>query len=193
MIITIQGIPERAKEIKRLRTALADFPYPVHLHLDTNRTGPFNSFRDMLNKYTGEEYRLSLQDDSLLSEDLKDELPKILDKMKNEGIDFVTLFIPNRREFREAWERGEEFVKFKDFLWMPAIIMSPKVQKILREEANKIEGYLKDDDVFVGKILKQYKIDAYGVMPSLVQHDISVRSSLGHRGDTSRISPFFIK
>ena len=65
MKVIIQGIPERAKGIKRIRESLGDTECVVHL--DKKRINAYVTLIDMLIDYTNNDYRLTIQDDATTS------------------------------------------------------------------------------------------------------------------------------
>ena len=192
----VQAVPERAKFIKSIKEAL--FPLVgdnVILHIDGERRGPYGSFNDLLKKYTSEdEYMMYMQDDILFADNYKEKLMAHYEKCKEMGWDYLGLFAPNRKDITEAYNNGVEYYRFKS-IWMQACFISPKFQRLLREgldDYSRTTTNTKSNDAYVDFIIKKHKLEEiYVCLPSLVQHDMSIPSSISHSRSATRMSNLF--
>jgi hypothetical protein len=189
MIVTIQGIPERIQGIRAIKEALA--PLDVFLHLDKKREGSLVSFIDMMYEYSTDSYRLHIQDDVILCPNFPLALPLVEAHMRSTGVDIVSLYMPSRQEFDVKYDKGVRGVVKIPTKTIAGVcyIMSPRLQKGLLEfhkSGEYVEGT--HDDGFIEEYLVKNRITTYGFLPSLAQHDISVRSSLGHPTSITRTS-----
>ena len=62
-----------------------------------------------------------------------------------------------------------------------------------KEYNNLTDKSIKDDDVFVAYVMKKYNIKAKVHLPSIVQHNTEIKSSLGHANSKNRESKVFDK
>jgi len=163
-------------------------------YIDKNKEGCLKSFGYMLNNYSTDDYRLHLQDDIIFADNLKSYLPKLKAYMQNKEIHLLSIFAPNRKLILQQYKEGKTIVPFPNYLWLQASIFSPRFQSILKKEYNNLnDDTIKDDDVFVAYVLKKYNIKAYVHLPSLVQHNTEIKSSLGHANSKIRESKVFDK
>lgn len=192
----IQAVPERAKFIKSIKEAL--FPLVgdnVILHIDGERRGPYYSFCNILKTYSDDKsYMLFMQDDIVFCNDYKERLIKHYNHCKDNNWSFLGLFAPNRTDITEAYNKGIEYAHFKS-IWMQACFLSPSFQKLLRdgiEEYDNITTNIKDDDTYIDYMIKKHRIkDVFVCLPSVVQHDMSIPSSISHSRSTTRMSMYF--
>lgn len=163
-------------------------------YIDKNKEGCLKSFGYMLNNYATDDYRLHLQDDIMFADNLKLYLPKLEAYMQNKEIHLLSIFAPNRKLILQQYNEGKTIAPFPNYLWLQASIFSPRFQSILKKEYNNLnDDTIKDDDVFVAYVLKKYNIKAYVHLPSLVQHNTEIKSSLGHANSKIRESKVFDK
>jgi len=186
MQILIQAIPERINYIKPVADYLG-----ATIHIDVDHTGTFSSFRDMLKYETGD-YRLHLQDDVIIADRFKDYLPTIESMMKINRIDVFSLFVPHRQIMRDYFNKGYNIAPFKDFLMLQATVFSRRFIQIMREDI-PYSKQIRHDDVFVRDTLKRNQIRAFVHLPGLVQHDLTLKSGMGHPANDRRMSLLFDK
>ena len=188
MTVTIQAVTERAKNVHAIANQLNN---ECIVYWDERRISPFDSFKQMLD-ISVKDYRLHLQDDVILADNLQDYFLTLKSYMLAEDIHVFSLFAPNRKEFIEAYESGKHIVEFKNFLWLQAVIFSKTAIEEMRHYI-KNYGEIKHDDVFVRDYLKKYNRKAYVHLPSLVQHNVWLGLVVGHRNDKRRMSKLFSK
>tara|TARA_R110000744_G_scaffold323112_1_gene428986 strand:- start:379 stop:981 length:603 start_codon:yes stop_codon:yes gene_type:complete len=172
------------------RNAKIDAVYSI----DNEKKGALKTFLQMSKDYKYSEYKLHLQDDIVIADNLKDYLPKLEAYMKNKEIHLLSLFAPNRKLILQQYKEGKTIVPFPNYLWLQASIFSPRLQQIMSKEADIYnEDTFNGADTFVAYVLNKHKIKAYVHLPSLVQHDTSIKSTLGHANSKIRESKVFDK
>lgn len=187
MIACIQTIPSRFEHAKEQADEIG---IPCSIYIDKNKDGPFKAFVETLKAFpTGDQYRLHMQDDITLTDDLKDYLPEVERQMREKDIELLSLFAPRRKHMDEQFTKGKRIATFPNFLWMQCVVMSPWLCQKLIEHAYQYDD--KHDDVYVNAVLRAYKKGAFVHLPSLVQHDITIPSSMGHANNDKRTSPLF--
>jgi len=191
MNVVVQSIDERLSFSKnQVAKAKLDATY----YVDTMKNGCLHSFGEMLNNFPTNEYRLHLQDDIIFADNFKFYLPILENIMQQKEIHVLSLFAPNRKLIIEQYNKGMQIAPFPNYLWLQASVFSPQFQYYLKHEFNNLENAdIKDDDVFVAYVMKKYGVKAYVHLPSLVQHDTSIKSSLGHANSKNRESKVFDK
>ena len=192
-IVTIQAVTEREQNVKEM---LKRLPSGVRVHYDTDRISPLHSFVQMLDiEFT--DYRLHLQDDVILPQGFKDYLPTILKDMKERNIEVLSLFAPRRKKLKELYKAGETYVKFNNFLWLQAVIFSKEVIDGIKRYIKHCKtfgieyGEGKHDDILVREYLKENKKTAYCHLPSLVQHNTYMKSTMSHANSIQRASDIY--
>lgn len=193
MQVIIQGIPERWGSIKKIKQRLQSEGFDPIIHLDKKRICTLVAFSDMLHDYPIEDYRLHFQDDVFLSRDFKERLEEVFKDMIENNYDFVGLFAPKRKAIDEANLKGEKYVVEKS-PWIQGCLFSPKALKDMKEHTSTIDLKInRADDHFIGECVKKYNWKSVCVTESLVQHNIAIRSSLGHPNSELRTSKYFKK
>lgn len=191
MIVAIQGVAERARNIKDIQSQFKDTE--VYTYIDPIRISSFCSFKKMLEIYPIDSNRLHIQDDALLSHQLESFLPSLDTIMNDNNIDLLSLYVPNRIVFNELYATGYTGVyEFKNFLGLVACVFSTKMQDIMRKELKNISCDDEEhDDVFVYHTLKKHSMKAYAHIPALVQHRIDMTSAMSHPATDKRVSKCF--
>lgn len=188
MIAVIQCVLERQYYAER---TIGEFrSIPGHLYVDRNRVGPYRAFINSLERFpSGDEYRLHLQDDVILTRNLEDYLPTLEQEVRAREIDVLALYAPRRGHIDESVAAGERFARFPNFLTMVAVLFSPwAVAKMQEHSTEYDEPY---DDSYVQLVLKKYRRKAYVHLPSLAQHNVRLKSSVGHAATAARTSKYF--
>lgn len=190
----IQTIPERLHHAEKQKEALG---LPCEIHVDVNKTGPFPAFIDTLKNYDfGNEYRLHMQDDIILCDELKDYIPEVERIMRENNMHLLSLYAPRYKVLKEAHEKGKRWIKSLSAFAMPAIVFSPELVAEMVSVAHHYVGW-KHDDWFVTDVCARRKIGTYVHVPSLCQHNIGIPSSLMHANNERRTShtfePDFVK
>lgn len=189
MQVWIQSVEARKDSVQSILKRI-----DANVYVDKELKGCFNSFRHMLlNCYSGNEHIVHLQDDIMPLEGLQGYLPRVISEMETKGISVLSLFAPKRKSitmhYKVMMAEGIKtaIIPFPNFLWMQAVIFSPKTIMGLVNFLNR-SSQTKYDDVFVAEYLKSTKQEAYVHIPSLVQHNINMKSTLGHRASKNRMS-----
>lgn len=194
MRTVIQGIPERIKGIRRIKERLGDISYVVHL--DQKRINAYVALIDMLETYPNDDYRLTIQDDAILCDNFNQCLPILEQHMIKNDIKVLSLYVPNHKALNEKYKQGQYGIikPSKSFFPCVCYILSPDIQKSLLEYAKKGNPKeTKHDDDFIVEYCVKKKIPIFTIIPSMVQHDIGIPSSLGHANTDRRTSRVFEK
>lgn len=181
MIVTVQAIEERLDYITGLTKSLD----PI-IYVDKRRTNAFDSFADMLD-YEVDNYRLHLQDDIILADNFKEYLPWVLKFMENQNLDVVSLFSPARGSIKKAFDEGMRYVRYKNYVGNIAVIFSKFFVQKLRDNVANAKN-TQDDDLFINEVLEKEGIKAWAHLPVIVQHNISMGSTLGHDRNVSQMT-----
>ena len=189
MDIWIQSVKSREQSVQSILKRI-----DAKVYVDKELKGCFNSFSYMLqNCYAENEHIIHLQDDIVPLKGLQEYIPSMISEMEARDIPVLSLFTPQRKAFTmhykvmQAENIKTAIVPFPNFLWMQAVIFSPNAIRGLRNHL-QISSQTKYDDVFVAEYLKFTKQEAYVHIPSLVQHNINLKSTLGHRASKNRMS-----
>lgn len=189
MQVWIQSVEARKNSVQSILKRI-----DANVYVDEELKGCFNSFRHMLlNCYAENEYIVHLQDDIVPLKGLQGYIPRVISEMDTKGIPVLSLFAPKRKaidlhyEVMQAEGIETAIIPFPNFLWMQAVIFSPNAILGLINYLDR-SSQEKYDDVFVAEYLKSTKQEAYVHIPSLVQHNINLKSTLGHRASKNRMS-----
>lgn len=187
MEIVIQAVRKRQNNVDILTKKLPN----AKVVWDENLEGGFKTFTKILKiPFTG--YRLHLQDDAMVPNDLECYLHEVETIMKDNDIHVMSLYVPQRKFLKEQYEKGIRFSEFPNFLTMVACVFSNEV-------TDKMIAYLdvskekKHDDSFVQEFLSKHKMKAYVHYPSLVQHSIVLKSVMKNPNTDKRQSFCFDK
>jgi len=196
MIACIQTIPER---LWHAEEQVREIVFPARpsgiepvIYIDKAKVGPFKAFIETLREVpSGDRYRLHMQDDITYCDDFADYLPEVERIMRADDIPLLSLFAPRRKHMVEQNAKGRRIGTFPNFLWMQCVVMSPWLVEKLLERADSYTD--RHDDVYVSSVLYYYYKTAKVHLPSLVQHDITIPSSMKHANNDKRTSPLFDK
>jgi len=177
MKVCLQTIPKRLEVSQRIRTQLIDLgvnPKDIKLFVDSELRGPFWNFKQILAANQGcKEPVVYFQDDIILGDRFLNHLEDLLEK----NLYCVSLFAPPRQQYAKALLNGFNAYEERKFLWMQGVIFSPDSIKELSED---VEEYsLRSSDLFVQRSFIKRKRLVTICLPSLIQHDLSIKSSLG--------------
>ena len=176
MRVYIQTVPERRGYLETvLFPALSDQGLTdVRPMSDHDHNGPFWNASRIWEQIAHEaEPALYLQDDVILHPAFGHHLSVIA----GHGLEAVSLFAPPRNDMTRFHEDGYTFVENYRFLWMPGMILSPGFCRGLVEYA-RTQDTIHDDSV-LGDYSRLARIPVWNVLPSLVQHNLQIRSTLG--------------
>jgi len=186
MKITIQAIKDRESNVVKIINQIK-----AEVYYDYGMNGCFNSFVQMLN-IPFDDYKLHLQDDIIIPEQFEKYLEVIKNDMKEKDIDVLSLFAPRRAFLKSQYEKGIKYSEFPNFLWLQGTVFSRRAVDEMKEYL-KINTQIKWDDVFVAAYLKHYKRKAYVHLPSIIQHNININSSMGNANSIKRTSDIYDK
>ena len=193
MKCVIQTIPSRLKEAEAQSKALG---IPCDIYVDTLMEGPFKAFIKTFQAFpSGEKYRFHMQDDLVLADRLKEYLPLLEEKMRNDGMHYLSLYSTPRKVFKDAFVGGKRFITAPviNYLHLQCVMFSPWMCKTLEKHAEEFDPNNRADDVYLADVVKAYKVPAHYHIPSLVQHNIQMPSSVGYVNNKMRTSPIFDK
>ena len=181
MKIVLQCVPERVeKAMQRVNSA----GISCDIYVDKEKKGPFQGFVDCLHKYpSGDEYRLSMQDDLIYSEGFVDYLPHLEREMREKEIHLLSLYSPRKNNVIKAYESGKRYWKSFSGFTTVCTIFSPHLVGLLLDYAPHYTGS-QHDDWFVAATCQMNKVKTFVHLPSIVQHDLEIKSSLGHAWKT---------
>lgn len=214
MIIHIQSVPHRLKWVEEM--ILPHFKkYECTTHIDVRYTGPRRSYFDMLGSLKSKEYnyRLHLQDDVYLAINLEGYLEELMEDMKTNNIDILTLFNANRKYMKEAVKYQKRLVPYEgNFYGMCGVIFSKKADDLQRESISTYDNKINDhtieynnhakknlktfqvresNDLFVYNVIKDKGLNIYSHAPTLVEHNEALPSTLGYNNNGTRNSGLF--
>ena len=118
---------------------------------------------------------LVLQDDVIVHEGFSECLNDLLPHL--EEMQAISLFVPPRKKLDDAADTGINFIRNYDFLWMPGILLHPNFAAGLASYA--AERQTIHDDSIVRDYAKSQNIPIWNTVPSLIQHNLTMRSTLG--------------
>jgi len=178
----IQSVPTRAEYVQeRMFPALdgQDSIGEIRVFTDHDRNGPlWNAMRIWGDIIERGEPGLVLQDDVILHPDFGTGFPEIVEHVESGRMNAVSLFAPPRKQIREWFESGYNFVENYKFLWAQALVLTPRFVEGLLVYAETADSRLWDDTI-LGKYGKESGEPIWNCLPSLVQHDLEVKSTLG--------------
>lgn len=146
--------------------------------VDTERRGPaWNAKRIWRAIAESGVPGLCLQDDVILHKDFGKVFPAISGHVHQGTMKAVSLFAPPRKIMAEAYRAGHNFVENYDFLWLQAIVLTPEFCAGLYQYAELHESI--HDDTILGEYSRKAGLPVWNTLPSLVQHDLNVKSTMG--------------
>ncbi len=181
MRVIIQAVPERADYIKSvmlpsIQRAIATAK--VEIAYDYDHNGPlWNAARIWRDAAQGAAPCLVLQDDVVIHKDAGFAIAQIVTHIEAGAMQAVSLFAPPRKVMDESLQAGYNFAATFDFLWSQGLILTPKFCQGLVDFSAGMTT--KHDDSVVQAYSKASGIPVYTCLPSLVQHDLNVKSAMG--------------
>jgi hypothetical protein len=189
MRIFIQGVPERMESINKIQASFTKTK--VELFCDYEKVGNFPTFLKIFNTQCSD-YRLYLQDDVILPPMFEDYLPELEKLMFNSGIDILSLFAPRHNVLHTQYAEGKTIGEYRNLDWKQAFMVSPRANElIINFSVNYDQDVEGGDTMFLREFLKVHEIQPYFHLPSLVQHDVNIPSSMGHGDSIMRTSAIF--
>jgi hypothetical protein len=187
MNIVIQAVRQRENNVNILTKKLPN----AKVVWDEKLEGGFTTFSKIL-KIPFEGYRLHLQDDAIVPNDLEQYLPEVEKLMQENDIHIMSLYVPQRKYLKEQYDKGLRFSDFPNFLTMVACVFSKEVTlKVI--DFLEVSAEKKHDDSFIREFLAKHKIRAYAHFPSLVQHSVALKSVMKNPNTDKRQSFCFQK
>lgn len=126
------------------------------------------------------------QDDVVFHKSFGDSVVEILQHFSMGDMQAASLFVPPRKIYAEYFAQGFNFIENYDFLWMPAMILTPSFCQGLLNHA-ETSAHKKHDDCVVGDYSKENNIPVFNCLPSLVQHNLNLKSTLGTSKTIGRV------
>jgi hypothetical protein len=177
--VYIQSVPDRDEYCSTVLVPALEAQgfQDIRRITDHDKHGPLWNARRIWEQIAHEDSpALILQDDVILHRDLSWHLSVILAVMKEEGWQAVSLFAPPRADMDRFHAAGYNYVENYRFLWMPGMILTPAFcAGLLQYETH----HTKHDDSVVGGYSSSTGIPIWNTLPSLVQHNLDIRSTLG--------------
>lgn len=179
MYITILMTTEERRNTRRKIELVCDFV------VEDVEKNAISNFIKCIEKglQTNKKYLVVFQDDIVFKKNLHEKIKQIVEYMKTNSIDFISLY-SNYKEDIESYQKKEEYrVHKKKWLNMQGIIISSELAKSYPKHAIN-EGIYKKKrgwvDVSLCNFLKKNKIPIYIKIPNIIDHCISMKSTLGH-------------
>lgn len=179
--IAIQCVPKRKEQVDRIIAELTEMGFTnVIPFYDENYEGMMFNFKRILEyNYGSSSHMLLIQDDIIFADNFADHLSNLI-KLNHHCI---SLFAPPRKAYIEQLELGTRLYVEKNFLWNPAVLYRNDFRLgLIKYDYN--ENQLKEIankhiDVMMGIYAKATKQYVLVTIPSIVQHDLSIPSTLG--------------
>jgi len=179
--IAIQCVPKRKEQVDRIIAELTEMGFTnVIPFYDKNYEGMMFNFKRILEyDYGNSSHMLLIQDDIIFADNFKDHLSNLI-KLNHHC---VSLFAPPRKAYIEQLELGTRLYVEKNFLWNPAVLYRNDFRLgLIKYDYN--ENQLKEIankhiDVMMAIYAKATKQYVLVTIPSIVQHDLSIPSTLG--------------
>jgi GR25 family glycosyltransferase involved in LPS biosynthesis len=190
----IQAVPERMVYIARFilpRLALAGLA--VDVVCDHDHVGElWNSVRIWERIAAGSEPAVVVQDDVIVHAQFGEHLPDIAGHVARGAVGAVSLYAPDRRRWHQRAAQDANFVA-PGVPKLPGMIYAPAYARGVLDyiAAGKAHAV---DDMTVEYYARDSGNPVWNTIPSLVQHDLNVPSSLGHKlaaNGKLRRSPFW--
>lgn len=175
--VAIQCVPERVKQVQRIESFIKGIGLECKHYMDFERNGTIWNFNRIINdlSYIGTSHLLFLQDDVLFSDNFEHHIKDVYRYSLLNNVNGISLFTPPRKYYKDAYSKGTKYYIEKNFLWMQAMLFSPNYLKGLRD----FKDDTSHDDVFVANYAKHSNDYVRVLIPSIVQHDLSIKSSIG--------------
>jgi hypothetical protein len=184
LTVHIQAVPERRFYVERAIIPAVqkggDAVDQIALWEDHQKHGPLWNATRIWHAIAGDTLPgLVLQDDTILHADFWDHMPDIMAHVASGDMEAVSLFAPPRALAREAFAMRCNFIESYNFLWMPAMLLTPNFCVRLLEWIVKHPSETVHDDVVMGAFGRQTGTPIWVALPSLVQHDLNLKSTMG--------------
>ena len=198
MIVTIQAVPSRMRSVETIRN---NFKYmEVVTYVDEEYKGTLDSFSEML-KIPVDDYRLHLQDDIILADNIEEKLEEIASYMTKNNVDVVSLFSLNDGTGKDP-KHG--YYKYNNTIGILGVLMSANfIELMQREVVIFLDKKAKDkelgdtqeyaDDMFVKWVIARNKTVSKILIPHLVQHNINMKSIVGNMRGKRKMTKKFKK
>jgi hypothetical protein len=175
--IAIQAVPERLVYCQRMKSELIKFgvsPEDIRIHVDAKKIGPFYNFSQIIKANVNTKVPvLYMQDDIVFCSNFVLHVRAII----KHNLFTTTFFAPPRNSY-DSIPEGINIVNEPNFMWLQCALFSPEAIKLLHGNLDGVTT--KHDDAFVRDVFKKYNKVTSVTIPSLVQHDLSIKSAMGH-------------
>lgn len=185
MKVYIQSVPERIQYVNQwmipmlTATGLEDVSFVVdHDH----RGSQWNAARiwELISKE--ETPGLVLQDDLILHSSFPIAFPETMTQFHALQMQAMSLYAPARKAVDAAFQAGCNFIENYDFLWLQGIVLTPDFAAGLSRMVKGLYGkqLIQTDDTIVQWHVRESGVPVWTTLPSLVQHNLEIKSALGH-------------
>lgn len=185
MQIVIQAVESRRRQVEKIQGVFKD----AIVSYDSSGT-PIGGFKKTLNIPLDTEYRLHLQDDIILANNIDKYLDVIEKEIQEKNIMCLALFSPNQNAINSATSDNKFFRIDTEKLWIQAVILHKSIIELAKERIETTDEE-KHDDVFLRKCIRELKYKAYVHIPGIVQHNVWIGSTIGHAKSKHRMSKIF--
>lgn len=177
MKVFVQAIEDRHRHVQEylLPELQRQGCGPVQVFTDYERRGHRWNASRIWGHVT--EPSIILQDDVLLHNRFGEAVRVIAGHVEAGAMDAVSLFVPPRKVMLEYWGRGCNFVESYKFLWAQGTILTPSFAAGLLDFAPQVDS--RHDDVIMSEYVVHSGRPVWTCLPSLVQHDLTIKSSIG--------------
>lgn len=183
----IQTVPSRMDAATRQSSMIG---IETKIYCDKDMTGPYNGFISSLRTIeTSDLFHLHSQDDVIYCNEFADYIPELVSHMKQNRMHLLSLYAPRRKQFREHASKGIRIGKFSNFLTGVCLLISPNLKRALIKNSYAYNG--RHDDVYINMVLREYKESAFVHIPSLVQHNVLMPSTMKHATNSLRTSELY--
>jgi hypothetical protein len=153
----------------------------VSIAFDPDMSGAWTAYKKVFETQDDAEWLILSEDDISFPVDILKRIDHVLSFAPKEA--FVFFYIPTNNQTKEAYDSGHKVVKTK-YNWWPQLTAIPKGHR---------ENFIKtidtiwpkgstSSDARIKKYIHCNNVEAYNIMPSIVQHLAPFRSSLGYVG-----------
>jgi hypothetical protein len=193
--VYIQGVKEREQYINEyIHPALVEQGFlDIHIMYDVDKNGPLWNFNRVVDHAvdSGHPYCIVLQDDVILASNFS----KHIDDIMSHNIPAVSFFCPPRQKYIDEQQMGTRIYTEKEFLWMQGMLFNIEFLKGFQEYRHTDKESFSCDSI-MKSYTKKTKNYIRVVIPSIVQHNLDIKSSIGTGkkiGGFLRESPVFFE
>ena len=129
---------------------------------------------------------LILEDDIIITPNFKTRIKQLLNKLP-QNFDMIYLGgFNNRARDINFYIDGGLFKSYNPRRGLYGYLINPKSARKLKKLANPINIYYGGIDTIIGKLTRQKKLDAYQILPSIIEVDYSFTSNIYNYSERNR-------